>query len=62
MQAKKIKYDVIGLADARRHRSLHVTFETEEELFLETCESKGVGDVGALVNAHLPMHIDSYEG
>uniref|UniRef100_A0A7I4YB03 Endo/exonuclease/phosphatase domain-containing protein n=1 Tax=Haemonchus contortus TaxID=6289 RepID=A0A7I4YB03_HAECO len=37
MQARKIKYDVIGLTETRRHRPLHAVFETEEELFLGTC-------------------------
>nr|CDJ86977.1 uncharacterized protein LOC764941 [Haemonchus contortus] len=34
MQARKIKYDVIGLTETRRHRPLHAVFETGEELFL----------------------------
>ncbi|XGW19910.1 hypothetical protein V3C99_003613 [Haemonchus contortus] len=61
MQARKIKYDVIGLTETRRHRPLHAIFETGEELFLGTCDSKGVGGVGVLVNTHLAMNIDSYE-
>ena len=46
MQAKKIKYDVIGLTETRRHRRLNATFNTGEELFLGTCD----GGVGALIN------------
>ena len=61
MQARKIKYDVIGLTETRRHRPLHAVYETGEELFLGTCDSKGVGGVGVLVNTHLAMNIDSYE-
>uniref|UniRef100_A0A7I5E5A0 Endo/exonuclease/phosphatase domain-containing protein n=1 Tax=Haemonchus contortus TaxID=6289 RepID=A0A7I5E5A0_HAECO len=61
MQARKIKYDVIGLTETRRHRPLHAVFETGEELFLGTCDSRGVGGVGVLVNTHLAMKIDSYE-
>nr|CDJ85076.1 Endonuclease exonuclease phosphatase domain containing protein [Haemonchus contortus] len=61
MQARKIKYDVIGLTETRRHRPLHAVFETGEELFLGTCDSRGVGGVGVLVNTHLAMNIDSYE-
>ncbi|XGW06529.1 hypothetical protein V3C99_016661, partial [Haemonchus contortus] len=56
-----IKYDVIGLTETRRHRPLHAVFETGEELFLGTCDSRGVGGVGVLVNTHLAMNIDSYE-
>uniref|UniRef100_A0A158QND7 Endo/exonuclease/phosphatase domain-containing protein n=1 Tax=Haemonchus placei TaxID=6290 RepID=A0A158QND7_HAEPC len=61
MQARRIKYDVIGLTETRRHRPLHAVFETGEELFLGTCESRGVGGVGVLVNTHLTMNMDSYE-
>nr|CDJ86408.1 Endonuclease exonuclease phosphatase domain containing protein [Haemonchus contortus] len=61
MQAKKIKYDVIGLSETRRHRPLHAVFETGEEVFLGTCDSRGVGGVGVLVNTHLAMNIDWYE-
>ncbi|VDO26160.1 unnamed protein product [Haemonchus placei] len=59
MQASKIKYDVIGLTETRRHRLLHDVFETGEELFLGTCDSIGVGGVSVLANAHLAMNIDS---
>nr|CDJ88863.1 Endonuclease exonuclease phosphatase and RNA-directed DNA polymerase (reverse transcriptase) domain containing protein [Haemonchus contortus] len=61
MQARKIKYDVIGLSETKRHRPLHAVFESGEELFLGTCDSRGVGGVGVLVNTHLAMNIDSYE-
>ena len=61
LQARKIKYDVIGLTETRRHRPLHAVYETGEELFLGTCDSRGVGGVGVLVNTHLAMNIDSYE-
>nr|CDJ81944.1 Endonuclease exonuclease phosphatase domain containing protein [Haemonchus contortus] len=60
MQARKIKYDVIGLTETRRHRPLHAVFETGEELFLGTCDSKGVGGVGVLVNTHLAMNTKAY--
>ncbi|KAK6735353.1 hypothetical protein RB195_018513 [Necator americanus] len=50
MQAKKIKYDVIGLTETRRRHPLNVVYETGEELSLETCDSRGVGGVGVLVN------------
>ncbi|RCN35341.1 hypothetical protein ANCCAN_18789 [Ancylostoma caninum] len=42
MQARKIRYDVIGLTETRRHRPLNATFDTGEELFLG-CDSRGVG-------------------
>ncbi|KAK6764736.1 hypothetical protein RB195_024896 [Necator americanus] len=50
MQAKKIKYDVIGLTETRRRHPLNAAYETGEELFLGTCDSRGVGGVGVLVN------------
>ncbi|VDO50164.1 unnamed protein product [Haemonchus placei] len=51
MQARKIKYDVIGLTETRR--------QTGEELFRGTCD-RDVGDVGVLVDMHFSMNIDSY--
>ncbi|VDO83393.1 unnamed protein product [Heligmosomoides polygyrus] len=59
MQARKIKYDVIGLTETRRHPPLHAAYDSGEELFLGTCDSRGVGGVGVLVNTHLAMNIDS---
>ncbi|VDO54546.1 unnamed protein product [Haemonchus placei] len=63
MQARKIKYHVIGVTETRRHRLLHATFkigrrhrplhavlETGEEPFLGTCDSRGVGGVAVLVH------------
>uniref|UniRef100_A0A0K0DHD4 Craniofacial development protein 2-like n=1 Tax=Angiostrongylus cantonensis TaxID=6313 RepID=A0A0K0DHD4_ANGCA len=42
-----IRYDVIGFAETRRR---HPFNNTGEELFLGTCDSRGVGGVGVLVN------------
>ncbi|XGW34863.1 hypothetical protein V3C99_018702 [Haemonchus contortus] len=61
MHARKIKYDAIGLTETSRHCPLHALFETGEELFLGTCDSRSIGGVGVLVNTHLAMDIDSYE-
>ncbi|VDL84877.1 unnamed protein product [Nippostrongylus brasiliensis] len=61
MQARKIKYDVIGLTETRRNRPLHAVFDTGEELFLGTCDRRGVGGIGVLVNTNLAMNIDSFE-
>ncbi|VDL80637.1 unnamed protein product [Nippostrongylus brasiliensis] len=61
MQARKIKYSVIGLTETRRHRPLHAVFDTGEELSLGTCGSRGVGGVGVFVNTNLAMNIDSFE-
>ncbi|EYB98980.1 hypothetical protein Y032_0126g1336 [Ancylostoma ceylanicum] len=61
VQARKIKYDVIGLAETRRHRPLNATFDSGEELFLGTCDSRGVGGAGVLVNTNLAMNIDPFE-
>ncbi|EYC37785.1 hypothetical protein Y032_0766g2174 [Ancylostoma ceylanicum] len=35
VQARKIKYDIIGLTEMRRHRPLNAIFGIGEELFLE---------------------------
>ncbi|VDO73807.1 unnamed protein product [Heligmosomoides polygyrus] len=61
MQARKIKYDVIGLTETRRHHPLHAAYDSGEELFLGTCDSRGVGGAGVLVNTHLAMNIDSFD-
>ncbi|KAK6739368.1 hypothetical protein RB195_021038 [Necator americanus] len=60
VQAKKIKYDVIGLTETRRRHPLNAVYETGEELFLGTCDSRGVGGVGVLVNTSMAKNIDSF--
>uniref|UniRef100_A0A0K0DHK5 Endo/exonuclease/phosphatase domain-containing protein n=1 Tax=Angiostrongylus cantonensis TaxID=6313 RepID=A0A0K0DHK5_ANGCA len=61
MQARMIRYDVIGLAETRRRHPFNAVYDTGEELFLGTCHSRGVGGVGVLVNRSLSMNIDSFE-
>ncbi|KAK6735439.1 hypothetical protein RB195_018573 [Necator americanus] len=61
MQAKKIKYDVIGLIETRRRHPLNAVYETGEEVFLGTCDSRGVGGVGVLVNTSMAKNIDSFK-
>ncbi|KAK6760990.1 hypothetical protein RB195_022168 [Necator americanus] len=61
MQTKKIKYDVIGLTETRRRHPLNAVYETVEELFSGTCDSRGVGGVGVLVNTRTAKNIDSFE-
>ncbi|EYC17444.1 hypothetical protein Y032_0030g2053 [Ancylostoma ceylanicum] len=61
MQARKIRYDVIGLTETRRHWPLNATFDTGEEHVIGSCNSRGVGGVGVLVNTNLAMNIDSFE-
>ncbi|ETN79555.1 hypothetical protein NECAME_09764 [Necator americanus] len=58
MQARKVKCDVIGLTETRRRHSLNAVYETGEELFLGTCNSRGVGAVGDMSMAN---NIDSFE-
>ncbi|ETN71962.1 hypothetical protein NECAME_19081, partial [Necator americanus] len=61
MQAKRIKYDVIGLTETRRRHPLNAVYETGEELFLGACDSRGVGGVGVLVSTSMAKNIDSFE-
>ncbi|KAK6734325.1 hypothetical protein RB195_017853 [Necator americanus] len=61
MQAKKIKYDVIGLTETRRRHPFNAIYETGEEVFSGTCDSRGVGRVGVLVNTTMAKNIDSFE-
>ncbi|KAK6739429.1 hypothetical protein RB195_008113 [Necator americanus] len=57
MKSKKIKYDIIGLTETRRN----AVYETGEVLFLGTCDSRGVGGVGVLINTSMAKNIDSFE-
>ncbi|KAK6756315.1 hypothetical protein RB195_014617 [Necator americanus] len=61
MQTKKINYDVIGLTETRQRHPLNAVYETGEELFLGTCDSRGVGGVGILVNTRMTKDVDSFE-
>uniref|UniRef100_A0A0K0D7N3 Endo/exonuclease/phosphatase domain-containing protein n=1 Tax=Angiostrongylus cantonensis TaxID=6313 RepID=A0A0K0D7N3_ANGCA len=56
-----IRYDVISLAETRRCHPFNAAYDTGEELFLGTCDSRGVGGVGVPVNTSLSMNIDSFE-
>uniref|UniRef100_A0A0K0D6C3 Endo/exonuclease/phosphatase domain-containing protein n=1 Tax=Angiostrongylus cantonensis TaxID=6313 RepID=A0A0K0D6C3_ANGCA len=57
-----IRYDVIGLAEARQRHPFNAVYNTGEELFLGTCDNRGVGCVGVLFNTSLSMNnIDSFE-
>uniref|UniRef100_A0A0K0DH92 Carbam_trans_N domain-containing protein n=1 Tax=Angiostrongylus cantonensis TaxID=6313 RepID=A0A0K0DH92_ANGCA len=60
-QARMIKYDVIGMAETRQRHPFNAVYNTGEELFLGTCDSRGVGGVGVLVNTSLSMNIDPFE-
>ncbi|KIH60016.1 hypothetical protein ANCDUO_09739 [Ancylostoma duodenale] len=53
MKARKIRNDVIGLTESRRHRPANAIFDTGEELFLGTRDSRGVAGAGLLVNTNL---------
>uniref|UniRef100_A0A0K0DHZ7 Endonuclease/exonuclease/phosphatase domain-containing protein n=1 Tax=Angiostrongylus cantonensis TaxID=6313 RepID=A0A0K0DHZ7_ANGCA len=61
MQARMIRCDVIGLAETRRRHPSNAVDDTGEELFRGTCDDRGVGGVGVLVNTSLSMNIDSLE-
>ncbi|VDM63708.1 unnamed protein product [Angiostrongylus costaricensis] len=61
MQARKIRYDAIGLAETKRRQLFNGVYDTGEEVFLETSDTRGVGGVGVLVSTSLSMNIDSFE-
>ncbi|VDM56110.1 unnamed protein product [Angiostrongylus costaricensis] len=61
MQARKIRYDVIGVAEKSRHHPFYALYDTGEEPFPGTCDNRGVGGVGVLVNTSLSINIDSFE-
>ncbi|VDM62441.1 unnamed protein product [Angiostrongylus costaricensis] len=45
----------------RRRRPINAVYDNGEEMFLGSCDSRGVGGVGVLVNTSLSMNIDSFE-
>uniref|UniRef100_A0A158P8P9 Uncharacterized protein n=1 Tax=Angiostrongylus cantonensis TaxID=6313 RepID=A0A158P8P9_ANGCA len=49
-RSERSKNDVIALAETRRRHPFNAVYDTGEELFLGTCDSRGVGGVGVLVN------------
>ncbi|KAK6750146.1 hypothetical protein RB195_002254 [Necator americanus] len=55
----KIKYDVIELTETKRRHPLDAVYDTGEELFLGTCDSRGVGVVDVLVNTNMAVNINS---
>ncbi|RCN47980.1 hypothetical protein ANCCAN_05919 [Ancylostoma caninum] len=61
MQARKIRYDVTGLTETRRHRPLNATFDTGEELFLETCDSRGVGEKAVKFKRRSPKPVINWD-
>ncbi|KAK6750473.1 hypothetical protein RB195_002444 [Necator americanus] len=61
MQTRKFKCDVIELTETRRRHPLNAVYGTGEELFLETCDSRGIGGVSVLVNTDMAINIDSSE-
>uniref|UniRef100_A0A0K0D058 Peptidase A1 domain-containing protein n=1 Tax=Angiostrongylus cantonensis TaxID=6313 RepID=A0A0K0D058_ANGCA len=52
-----IRHDVIALAETRRRHPFNAVYDTGKELFLGTCDSRGVSGVGVLVNTSLSMNI-----
>uniref|UniRef100_A0A0K0CXA9 DUF1016 family protein n=1 Tax=Angiostrongylus cantonensis TaxID=6313 RepID=A0A0K0CXA9_ANGCA len=60
-RTRRIRYDVIGLAETRRRHQFNAVYDTGEELFLGICDSRGVRSVSVLVNTSLSMNIDSFE-
>ncbi|VDO85532.1 unnamed protein product [Heligmosomoides polygyrus] len=40
IQARKVMHDVIGLTETRRHQPLQAAYDSGEELFLGTCNSR----------------------
>ncbi|KAK6762762.1 hypothetical protein RB195_023463 [Necator americanus] len=53
--------DAVGLTETRRRHPLNAVYEIGEELFLGTCDSRGVGGVDVLVNTCMAKNIDSVE-
>ncbi|KAK6740508.1 hypothetical protein RB195_008772 [Necator americanus] len=58
IQAWKFEHDIIRLTETRRHHPLSSVYDTGEELFLETCYSRGFG---VLASTSIAKNIDSFE-
>ncbi|RCN42794.1 hypothetical protein ANCCAN_11227 [Ancylostoma caninum] len=61
MQARKIRYDIIGLNQTRRRWPLEATFHNGEELFLGTCDSRGVGEKAAKFKRWSPKLVINWD-
>ncbi|KAK6743422.1 hypothetical protein RB195_010588 [Necator americanus] len=61
MQAKRFENDVIGLTETRQRPPLNAVYDFGEELFLGTCDNRGVGGIDVLVNTNMAINIDSFE-
>ncbi|KAK6730033.1 hypothetical protein RB195_006847 [Necator americanus] len=60
MHAWRIKYDDIGPTGARRRNSINAAQGTGEEVFSETCDSRGFGGVDAFCNTNTAENIDPF--
>uniref|UniRef100_A0A0K0DAU9 Endo/exonuclease/phosphatase domain-containing protein n=1 Tax=Angiostrongylus cantonensis TaxID=6313 RepID=A0A0K0DAU9_ANGCA len=58
VHSRRIRYDVIALAETRRRHPFSAVYDTGKELFCGICDSRGVG---VLVSTSLSMSIDSFE-
>uniref|UniRef100_A0A0K0CVV2 DUF4915 domain-containing protein n=1 Tax=Angiostrongylus cantonensis TaxID=6313 RepID=A0A0K0CVV2_ANGCA len=56
MLGRRKRYDVIDLVETRRRHPFNAVYDTGEELFLGTYDSRGVGGDGVLVNTNLSMN------
>ncbi|VDM57059.1 unnamed protein product [Angiostrongylus costaricensis] len=61
MRTRMLRHEVIEWAETRRRYRFNAVYDIEEELFLGTCDSRGVGGAGALVNACFAKNIDPFE-
>ncbi|VDM56168.1 unnamed protein product [Angiostrongylus costaricensis] len=61
MQARRTRYDVIGLAETRRLQPFNVVYDTGKELYLGTCDNTGIGGVAVFVSTNWSVNIDSFE-
>ncbi|KAK6744558.1 hypothetical protein RB195_011341 [Necator americanus] len=61
MQARKFKYDVIGLTETRQRHPLNALYENGEGLFLGKCDNRGVIGVGVFVSTNIAVNIGSFK-
>lgn len=55
MHARRLRNEVTGVAEVRRHHPFNVIYDTREELFFGVYDIRGIHGVGVLINTSLAI-------
>uniref|UniRef100_A0A0K0DI07 PNPLA domain-containing protein n=1 Tax=Angiostrongylus cantonensis TaxID=6313 RepID=A0A0K0DI07_ANGCA len=61
MKTRREGYDVDGLTDKKERHPFNDDYDTGKKVLLGICDVRGVGGIGAFVNASLAMNVNSFE-